>query len=158
MQNNIYVSYIDSPLDYIEIHANKDKIINIEFIEKKRYEDKTNNIIEQAKNQLREYFNGERMMFDLPLQISGTTFQELVWQELVKIPYGQTLSYGDIAKNINNPKASRAVGNANNKNKFSIVIPCHRVIGANGNLVGFGSGVWRKKWLLEHENKNIIFK
>lgn len=153
MTNNIYVSYLDSPLNYIEIQASKDKIINIDFTEEKRYEESTNDIIEQAKNQLRGYFNGDRIEFDLPLQISGTNFQEQVWQELLKIPYGQTLSYGDIAKNIDNPKASRAVGNANNKNKFSIVIPCHRVIGSNGKLVGFGGGVWRKKWLLEHENK-----
>jgi O-6-methylguanine DNA methyltransferase len=154
MKNNIYVSYLVSPLDYIEIQAIKDKIINIEFTEEKRFEDNTNDIIDLAKKQLIEYFKGERMKFDLPLHIAGTKFQERVWLELVKIPYGQTLSYGDIAKNIDNPKASRAVGNANNKNKISIVIPCHRVIGSNGKLVGFGGGVWRKEWLLEHENKH----
>lgn len=153
MLKEVYVSYVDSPIGLIEIQANAKKIIKIEFVEEKKYVVNTNKMIEKAVDQLKEYFNGDRMEFDLSLEISGTHFQKQVWHALEKIPYGKTLSYGDIAKNINNPLSSRAVGNANNKNKISIVIPCHRVIGSNGKLVGYGGGVWRKEWLLEHENK-----
>lgn len=157
MLKEAYVSYVDSPIGFIEIQANEKAISRMEFVEEKRYDVRVNPIIEEGIHQLREYFKGGRMEFDLPLEISGTDFQQQVWQELEKIPYGETVSYGDVAKNIQNPHSSRAVGNANNKNKFSIVIPCHRVIGADGKLVGYGSGVWRKKWLLKHE-KEVLNK
>jgi len=110
--------------------------------------------VRECIKQLDEYFRGERQDFDLKLNISGTEFQKKVWEQLKKIPYGQTATYGEIAAAVGNPKACRAVGNANNKNKISIIIPCHRVIGGDGKLVGYGGGLWRKKWLLEHE-KNI---
>lgn len=155
---NIYVAYMQSPVEYIEIQANDERIEYINFVQEKRYKERPNAILQEAIKQLEEYFQGTRKHFDLPLEISGTPFQKQVWKELTKIPYGKTLSYGEIAKNIDNPKASRAVGNANNKNKISIVIPCHRVIGSKGNLVGFGGGLWRKKWLLEHEEKHMSLK
>jgi methylated-DNA-[protein]-cysteine S-methyltransferase len=102
---------------------------------------------------LEEYFKGTRREFDLKLRIEGTDFQRRVWDSLCGIPYGCTASYGEIAAIIGNPKASRAVGNANNRNRIPIIIPCHRVVGCNGKLTGYAGGLWRKEWLLSHEKK-----
>lgn len=112
-------------------------------------------LLKRAKTQLEEYFNGMRRDFELPIRMRGTQFQQKVWNALCTIPYGETRSYGDIAKQIGNPKACRAVGGANNKNHILIVVPCHRVIGADGSLVGFGCGLEIKKYLLDME-KNFI--
>jgi methylated-DNA-[protein]-cysteine S-methyltransferase len=103
--------------------------------------------------QLIEYFNGERKEFDLVLQQQGTAFQQEVWKELMEIPYAKTISYFELAKRTGDTKATRAVANANGKNHIAIIVPCHRVIGSNRELVGYGGGLWRKKWLLEHEAK-----
>ena len=111
-------------------------------------------LLKKCCKQLDEYFSGKRKTFDVPLDAKGTKFQKQVWRELQKIPFGKTLSYGDIAKKIKNPKASRAVGGANNKNPIAIVVPCHRVIGANGKLVGYAGGLHRKAWLLKHERRD----
>ena len=111
-------------------------------------------LIKETAKQLSEYFNGKRRVFDLPLDLEGTAFQVKVWQELQKIPYGQTRSYKQIVKAINNPKAYRAVGNANNHNRIMIVIPCHRVIGSNNNLVGYAGGLNMKEMLLSLEKCN----
>ena len=105
----------------------------------------------QVIRQLGEYFAGTRRHFDLPLQLNGTPFQQQVWAALKEIPYGSTWSYGDLARRINNPNASRAVGLANGRNPISILVPCHRVIGADGSLTGYGGGIERKRWLLAHE-------
>ena len=107
--------------------------------------------LEEAVEQLQAYFAGELTNFDLPLVLTGTAFQRRVWRALADIPYGHTESYGSVATRVGNPKASRAVGMANNKNPLPIVLPCHRVIGANGKLVGYGGGLWMKEWLLGHE-------
>jgi methylated-DNA-[protein]-cysteine S-methyltransferase len=104
-----------------------------------------------AAGQLDEYFAGKRRDFDLPLRLEGTIFQRRVWQVLTEIPYGATWSYGQQAKRMGNPNASRAVGLANGRNPISILVPCHRVIGADGSLTGYGGGVERKRWLLAHE-------
>ncbi len=104
--------------------------------------------------QLKEYFAGKRKIFDFPYQLKGTDFQQKVWAALCEIPYGQTRTYKDIALAIGNPRACRAVGMANNKNPMSIVVPCHRVIGSNGKLVGYGSGLDMKQALLQLEAKN----
>jgi len=101
--------------------------------------------------QLAGYFAGERTAFDLELDLAGTPFQQRVWKALREIPYGETRSYGEQAKRIGAPDAVRAVGHANGQNPIAIVVPCHRVIGANGSLTGFGGGLPRKRWLLEHE-------
>ena len=101
--------------------------------------------------QLDAYFAGDREDFDLALAPHGTPFQQRVWAELTRIPYGETMSYSEVAQRLGDPKLVRAVGLANGRNPISIVIPCHRVIGANGSLVGYGGGLERKKWLLEHE-------
>ncbi|WP_457552714.1 methylated-DNA--[protein]-cysteine S-methyltransferase [Desulfobacula sp.] len=106
-----------------------------------------------AIDQLEAYFKGKLIKFDLELNAKGTAFQKTVWQELVKIPYGETISYGQLAKSIGNPNASRAVGMANGKNPISIIIPCHRVIGKNGSLTGFGGGLDVKKKLLDLEKR-----
>ncbi len=108
-------------------------------------------LLKKASNQLQEYFSGKRKLFDLPLSPQGTEFQQRVWNALQEIPYGKTCSYKDIAKNIGNIKACRAVGMANNKNPLPIFIPCHRVVGANGKLVGYGGGLDIKEKLLEIE-------
>jgi methylated-DNA-[protein]-cysteine S-methyltransferase len=105
----------------------------------------------QAVRQLGEYFAGKRRCFDLPLRLDGTPFQMRVWRALTEIPFGETWSYGELAKRIGNPNASRAVGLANGRNPVSILVPCHRVIGADGSLTGYGGGLQRKQWLLAHE-------
>jgi methylated-DNA-[protein]-cysteine S-methyltransferase len=102
--------------------------------------------------QLDEYFNGNRTNFDVPIDLRGTPFQMSVWRALLLIPYGSTWSYGRLAAQVGRPKASRAVGGANHNNPVSIIIPCHRVIGSDGKLTGYGGGLWRKEWLLGHES------
>lgn len=101
--------------------------------------------------QLQAYFAGELIDFDFPMELRGSDFQRRVWAALCEIPYGQTISYGELARWVGNPKASRAVGLANGRNPIAIVVPCHRVIGADGSLTGYGGGLERKVWLLEHE-------
>jgi len=108
-------------------------------------------VLAETARQLREYFAGEREEFDLPLRPEGTAFQQRVWRALRDIPYGRTWSYGELARHIGSPTSSRAVGLANGRNPISIVIPCHRVIGANGSMTGYGGGIARKQWLLAHE-------
>lgn len=105
-----------------------------------------------AVTQLEEYFLGKRTHFDFKLNPSGTEFQKKVWKELLKIPFGTTVSYQEITNQLGDPKAIRAVANANGKNPLWIVVPCHRVIGSDGSLTGYAGGLWRKKWLLDHEN------
>lgn len=102
-------------------------------------------------SQLDAYFRGELRIFDVPLAVSGTTFERRVWRELLKIPYGVTRSYADLARIVGDEKTVRAVGRANGKNQVSIIVPCHRVIGSDGSLTGYGGGLWRKAWLLNHE-------
>jgi methylated-DNA-[protein]-cysteine S-methyltransferase len=107
--------------------------------------------LQESIEQLDQYFNGRRREFNLPLVLRGTDFQVRVWRELQQIPYGQTVSYLDLARALGNELAIRAVGRANGQNPISIVIPCHRVIGRDGSLTGYGGGLWRKEWLLRHE-------
>src|SRR6185436_19485170 len=110
-------------------------------------------LLREVRGQVHAYFAGELQTFDIPLRTSGTPFQQLVWQHLRNIEFGTTISYGELARRIGRPSASRAVGAANGKNPISIVIPCHRVIGANGSLTGYGGGLDRKRWLLNHEGR-----
>lgn len=116
---------------------------------------KDESYFEETLRQLHQYFNGERREFDLPIAAKGTPFQEQVWRELRKIPYGETSNYGAIAERIGNPKACRAVGMANSKNPIPIIIPCHRIIGKNGSLTGFGGGLDVKKQLLDLEQESL---
>ena len=150
-------SFYLSPIGKIWIAAEEEKIVSLSLKDGEKEESCQNleecEVLKEAKRQLKEYFSGKRKEFCLPLNPKGTDFQEKVWEALQKIPYGQTRSYGEIAKNIGNPKASRAVGGANHKNPIMIFIPCHRVIGADGGLVGFGGGIEVKRYLLELEKK-----
>lgn len=107
----------------------------------------------EVREQLTEYFTGQRQSFDLPLKPEGTQFQRRVWQELVQIPFGTTISYAQLAERVGNSSASRAVGSANGRNPISIVVPCHRVIGASGQLTGYGGGLERKQWLIDWEGQ-----
>ena len=143
---------IDSPIGKIAIFAENEKIIRLELkTEQKADFAIEEKILEKAKEQLFEYFSGKREFFELEYEFSGTKFQKSVWNELLKIPFGETKTYGEIAKKIGNPKAGRAVGSACNKNPLPIIVPCHRVIGANGKLTGFACGTETKEWLLDHE-------
>ena len=113
-----------------------------------------NALLTMACCQLTEYFAGKRKVFDLPIQLNGTPFQQIVWKVLQQIPYGETLSYADLAHQIGCHKAARAVGNANNHNPLMIIIPCHRVVASNGEISGYAGGIDRKAWLLEKEKGN----
>lgn len=150
----IYKECLQTPIGELQINANNCGIEQIFYEPQSDFKTKPNAITQQAKQQLAEYFSGQRQQFDLPLAAQGTEFQKTVWVQLSQIPFGITRSYGEIASKINKPKASRAVGAANGKNPIPIVVPCHRVIGANGHLTGFAGGLTAKQWLLEHEKVN----
>ncbi len=166
----LFYDFYTSPLGKILIVASDEYLLYLDFLEDDcdldyEVEDASilfstpldlysNGIIQQTKDELTNYFEGKLKNFTVSTKTFGTTFQKQAWEELCKIPYGETISYKEQATRLNNPKAMRAVGGANGKNKIAIVIPCHRVIGANKELTGFASGIWRKKWLLEHEEKH----
>ena len=146
--------FYKSPLGLIEISSDDNNIVALDFVQPRRGAAccaPTTPLLKKCVQQLDEYFAGKRRSFDLPLKLSGSAFQQKVWRALQKIPHGQTCSYADLAKKIGSPKACRAVGGANHKNKIAIVIPCHRVIGADGSLTGYAGGLEKKRWLLEHE-------
>ncbi|MFW5886003.1 MAG: methylated-DNA--[protein]-cysteine S-methyltransferase [Halanaerobium sp.] len=146
--------YFNSPIGLIELQADRSELLSLKFQDEKRYQEEKTALLKAAREQLKEYFEGARKEFKLPLRIEGTDFQKSVWRQLREIPYGNTFSYKEVAEAIGNNKAYRAVGNANNKNSIPIIIPCHRVTASNGEIGGYGAGIWRKKWLLEHESKN----
>jgi len=150
-----YVSYLESPIGYLRILSNGKAIKEIKFMDSDGPEDPDVHT-ESARTQLREYFEGLRDSFQLELEPEGTDFERSVWKELLEIPNGKTCSYGDIARGIGDAKASQAVGRANGKNPIAIVIPCHRVIGADKKLTGYAGGLERKEWLLKHEGALLI--
>jgi methylated-DNA-[protein]-cysteine S-methyltransferase len=119
-----------------------------------RFVEQNDEVLEKTRKQLEEYLNGDRKEFDIRLLMVGTDFQKRVWKALMRVPYGATCTYGQIAKDIGSPRAVRAVGNANRANPISIIVPCHRVIGSDGELVGYGGGLSLKKWLLMLEQGN----
>lgn len=137
------------------ITAQSDAIVRLSFLVQDAQVDRApeHPLLQRAVQQLEEYFSGQRMKFDLPLLLHGTEFQRTVWEELLRIPYGSTRSYGAIAACIGSPKAARAVGMACNRNPIAIVVPCHRVVGSNGTLTGYAGGLSRKQFLLELEEK-----
>lgn len=152
----MYKAYYQSPIGVFRITSDEDGILDISFEEEFQKEvcSELPAVLEAALKQLDEYFQGKRKTFDLKLKLNGTEFQQRVWKQLMEVPYGETANYGQIAKAVGNEKASRAVGGANNKNRIPIVIPCHRIIGSNGSMVGYAGGLWRKEWLLQHERNN----
>lgn len=137
--------------------ATETHLINIQFTQPQKALLQTTELLSMATIQLDEYFQGKRTTFSLPFKLTGTPFQLAVWKELQNIPYGQTTSYKEIAQKINKPKAYRAVGMANNKNPLPIIIPCHRVIGSNGKLIGYAGGLKLKNYLLELEKSHTNF-
>ena len=146
----MFLSILKSPIGQIIIKANEQEVYSINF-EDQFSEENPNKISELAKAQLIDYFDGNITNFDFPMLQSGTDFQRKVWIELRKIDAGKPITYAALAKRMKNPLAIRAIASANGKNNLMIAIPCHRVIGSKGELVGFSGGLWRKKWLLEHE-------
>ncbi len=152
----MFVKYYKSPMGLLKITATDEALCSIEHIETQEA-DKVNTITKKVVLQLEEYFKGERQKFDINMALEGTDFQKQVWQALSEIPYGETWSYKELAEYIGNSKAVRAVGGANNKNPISIIVPCHRVIGANKKLVGYAGGLDRKEYLLKLENRLSSF-
>lgn len=167
----IFYKIVDSPIGKFIAGATSKGCCIYEFLDRgglkriktrveKRYKVKmvegTNQFIDKMESQVKEYFQGKRKKFSLKLDLQGTKFEILDWLELMKIPYGETRSYGEIAKQLGKPGAARAVGRANGANYLPIIIPCHRVIEANGNLRGYGGKLWRKKFLLDLEKKNAL--
>lgn len=150
---NLFKAYYNSEIGVIEVVSSEDAIVSLDFVDKEGEATEFIPILRKAYAQLDEYFKGKRKSFDLKLHIEGTEFQKKVWHELTKIPYGEIATYKDIAMRVGNVKAVRAVGNSNNKNKIGIILPCHRVIGSNGKLVGYAGGLDKKEWLLNHEKK-----
>ncbi|MDR7071422.1 methylated-DNA--[protein]-cysteine S-methyltransferase [Fictibacillus barbaricus] len=158
--NKTYKLNYDSPIGTLALVSNDDAVISIMFNDQNEdvsVPEVVPQVLRNCYEQIHEYFKGKRQEFTFPYLLKGTPFQEMVWNALIDISYGQTVSYQDIANVIKNEKAIRAVGNANGKNKLSIVIPCHRIIGSNGKLTGYAGGLWRKEWLLKHE-KNFVVK
>ncbi|WDE11554.1 methylated-DNA--[protein]-cysteine S-methyltransferase [Thalassomonas haliotis] len=147
----MYIDYVDTPLGEMEIQATDAGVAQVIFCGLQKQPENPSEITRSCRQQLAEYFAGQRTAFDLPLDPKGTVFQKSVWGCLQDIPFGGSLSYGEIADMLNNPKAVRAVGGANGRNPLTIIVPCHRVIGANGTLTGYAGGVERKLWLLKHE-------
>lgn len=150
--------HIETPIGGIAIQGSQTGVSAIQFSANPPMEKRLETppiFLQDCAQQLQEYFAKKRTAFDVPLDIQGTDFQKKVWSELLKIPYGKTVSYLDIALALGDKNATRAVGMANNKNPIAIVVPCHRVIGKNGNLVGYASGVNRKKQLLDLEQPFI---
>ncbi|MEW9077431.1 methylated-DNA--[protein]-cysteine S-methyltransferase [Terrisporobacter glycolicus] len=152
--NNIF--FYETEIGIIGIRENNKSITDIFFSKVDTNDNiEETDLIKECFKQLKEYFEGNRRKFDLPLETRGTEFQKKVWDELLKIPYGETKSYKDIAIAIGNEKACRAIGMANNKNHIPIIIPCHRVIGSNGKLVGYAGGLNVKEKLLNIENLDV---
>ena len=160
---NIEIVYYQSPLGVLEIRSTGSAISDVLFVNSWKgakiveselsFVKPKSAIIKACIKQLDEYFVGKRTIFTVNISQVGTVFQQTVWAELCNIPYGRTISYLELSKRIGNVKAIRAVGTANGNNSICIIVPCHRVIGSNGTLVGYGGDLWRKKWLLEHEGK-----
>ncbi len=151
--------YYQSEIGLLKIEGNEDGLASLTFVEREANANYANPPdlwpeMVACVNQLDEYFQGKRKTFDLKLSPDGSDFQQQVWAQLLKIPYGETVSYLDIARAIGNEKSIRAVGAANGANPIAIVVPCHRVIGSDGKLTGYGGGVWRKEWLLNHERRH----
>jgi methylated-DNA-[protein]-cysteine S-methyltransferase len=146
----MFFSILESPIGQIIIKANEQEVYSINFGDQFS-EENPNEISALAKAQFINYFEGRINNFDFPMLQSGTDFQNKVWIELQKIDAGKPITYAVLAKRMKNPLAIRAIASANGRNNLMIAVPCHRVIGSNGELVGFSGGLWRKKWLLEHE-------
>lgn len=147
------IAIIDSPVGHLRLVEDRGAIIAVSRTEAALCPEDTP-LLRECSRQLTAYFAGTLTVFDLPIRLEGTAFRLKVWEALRTIPYGETRSYGELARMIGQPSASRAVGGANHHNPISIIVPCHRIIGADGSLTGYGGGLDMKSWLLEHERKH----
>jgi methylated-DNA-[protein]-cysteine S-methyltransferase len=160
--NDIVTSTIDSPIGPLTLIAQDGVLTNLSMHEQRHLSAPPASAVtddawfKDIAAQLNAYFAGELVSFELEMNLLGTPFQRKVWTELCAIPYGETISYGELAHRVGNPNASRAVGLANGRNPIAVIVPCHRVIGADGSLTGYGGGLERKTWLLEHEAKVFL--
>ena len=158
---NVIYDVLQTPIDRLVVSSDGSAIVGVWMAnaepDDRHWADRcgTDSLLDEARRQLTAYFAGRLRAFDLPLAPNGTDFQRRVWVELTKIPFGTTVSYGELARRLSNAAAVRAVGAANGRNPIPIIVPCHRVIGSNGSLTGFGGGLPRKQWLLRHEGGQI---
>ena len=150
------ITYFSSPVGTLEICGSEKGIRSVLYSDKFSNSNPIPECLKTCVDQLNEYFDGTRKVFDLVLDPVCTDFQLLVWQKLLEIPFGKTISYLDLAMMTGSKMNTRAVGNANGRNKINIIVPCHRVIGSNGQLTGYGGGLWRKQFLLRHEAKDLF--
>jgi methylated-DNA-[protein]-cysteine S-methyltransferase len=162
MPESVIHTEMDSPIGPLHLYATAEGLVAL-YMNTHRDElppsarSGLNSVLSQTIKELQEYFASSRRDFSVPLLPTGTEFQKSVWTELMNIPYGQKISYSELAKRLGDPLLTRAVGTANGANPISIIIPCHRVIGANGHLTGYGGGIERKRWLLDHEAEDQLF-
>ena len=161
MEQTTYYDTLQSPIGELMLISDGKSLTGLYMANQKHAARRAKAIRDEAllkrpRARLQAYFAGELRDFELPLAAGGTPFQQRVWRALCDIPYGETISYGELARRIGQPKAARAVGLANGQNPIAIVVPCHRVIGANGSLTGYGGGLERKRWLLAHESKGSL--
>ena len=159
MATTTYYSYFDSPLGQLYVQGDGQFLTGLYMPSHKHWSgpqatwQQSDEPFAAVREQLAEYFAGQRQQFDVPLKLAGTPFQQRVWQELARIPFGIMITYAELARRIGIPTATRAVGHANGRNPISIIVPCHRVIGANGKLTGYGGGLDKKQWLLGLERR-----
>ncbi|MEC8831484.1 MAG: methylated-DNA--[protein]-cysteine S-methyltransferase [Bacteroidota bacterium] len=146
------IAYVQTPIGTAKLKGDEEGLASITILEGKKPNGTIPEVLKDAVQQFQEYFKGNRTVFNLKLNPSGTDFQKKVWDALLQIPFGKTISYLELSKQLGDVKAIRAVASANGKNPLWIVVPCHRVIGTNGDLTGYAGGLHRKKWLLEHES------
>lgn len=151
----MFTAFYPSPLGVLKINCSDEAVHSVLFMDEEPGISDEHPLLERTIDQLNAYFQGILKQFDLPLKPEGTPFQVSVWNQLQNIEFGKTLSYLKLSREIGDEKAIRAVGNANGKNPVAIIIPCHRVIGSDGSLVGYAGKLWRKKWLLDHEQQII---
>lgn len=155
--SEVFQSCFDSPIGRVIVEGSADAVSAVYF-----WDGEIDRgcpappCLSECIRQLEKYFKGTRRTFDIPLALKSSAFQERVWQQLQKIPYGQTVTYQEVALELGDANAVRAVGSANGQNPVSIIVPCHRVIGSNGKLIGYGGGLWRKEWLLRHEGCLLV--
>lgn len=150
-----YIAYINSPAGELELIGTDEAINAVNFVKttKQPANEQLPVIFEECIAQLNEYFEGKRQVFDFRIEQEGTDFQQRVWAELLRIPFGRTISYLELARRLGDEKVIRAAGSANGKNQLGIIVPCHRVIGSDGKLVGYAGGLDKKRWLLDHEDR-----
>lgn len=159
MSNAVFHDYFQSPLGWIALSASANKVHAVQFLDTSaipqlgQQQEAAPPVLALARKQLEAYFAGQLQVFDFPFEQEGTAFQQRIWQLLQDIPYGKTISYLELSKRLGDTKAIRAAAAANGRNNLAIVVPCHRVIGSQQNLVGYAGGLWRKRWLLDLENK-----